>query len=222
MSRDDRPTLDRAWPIICSLISLLQVYVPRLTSFAPNRTKWQHLTRLAESLVRRWLVLNACQETGWPALATAQARRAPVPAPVTGRAAPAPRFRLQEAERALPRVWLYPETGGPLAPDAGDWAGWGGAVDLSLPDFNPARLRGRLAALTAVMHDPARHTLRMARWLARAAARRQQGPGRVCPFRVGWPPGASRAQKKRDPVWQALLSWLNHLAREALERGPPG
>ena len=87
--------------------------------------------------------------------------------------------------------------------------------------FNPARLQRRLAALTDVMNDPVRHTARMIRWLARAAARRQQATGRTCPFRVGWPPGASRNQQKQDPVRQDLLSWLNILAREAVERRPP-
>ncbi|MEL6828431.1 MAG: hypothetical protein AAFN91_19475 [Pseudomonadota bacterium] len=218
MSRDDRPTLDRAWPIICQLISLLRVYVPRLAPIAPDRVKWQHLTRLAESLIRRWLVLNACQESGWPHVRVRATRLAPVRSCASRQAQqPAnrpPRFPLEEAERPLARLTLTPDFEGSSRFANSD-------ERYPMRRFNPARLQRRLAALTDVMNDPVRHTARMIRWLARAAARRQQGTGRICPFRVGWPPGASRYQQKQDPVRQDLLSWLNILAREAVERRPP-
>ncbi|MEL7541045.1 MAG: hypothetical protein AAGJ51_09100, partial [Pseudomonadota bacterium] len=56
-------------------------------------------------------------------------------------------------------------------------------------------------------------------WLARAnAIRRETGFGALHPFRVGWPPGASRQQKRRDPKRQDMLCWLDHLSREAVLR----
>ena len=84
MSRDDRPTLDRAWPIICQLISLLRVYVPRLAPIAPDRVKWQHLTRLAP--VRSRASRQAQQPANRP-----------------------PRFPLEEAERPLARLTFTPD-----------------------------------------------------------------------------------------------------------------
>ena len=69
------------------------------------------------------------------------------------------------------------------------------------------------------MAEPDKHVRRMARWLARAADRRKTGPGRLDPLAIGPPPGASRAQRKRDPERQDMLYWLHHLAREAVMRG---
>ncbi|MEM7330399.1 MAG: hypothetical protein AAF437_16780, partial [Pseudomonadota bacterium] len=49
--------------------------------------------------------------------------------------------------------------------------------------------------------------------------RRKTEPGRQDPLAIGPPPGASRAQRKRDPERQNMLYWLHHLARQAVMRG---
>ncbi|MEM7329891.1 MAG: hypothetical protein AAF437_14195 [Pseudomonadota bacterium] len=226
MSDPNRPALQRAWPIICDLIALLQIYVPRLTPDAAQRWRFLQLTRVAESLVRRWLVLKACVE-GWSEVrvGTRSRSKADVRSRVTRsapRAAP-PRFRLAEAEPRMP-VWVYyPET--ETAP-GGWWLEYArtGTAPSALSgahSFNPANLQRRCAALSDVMAEPDKHVRRMARWLARAADRRKTEPGRQDPLAIGPPPGASRAQKKRDPERQNMLYWLHYLAREAVMRGGP-
>ncbi|MEO1321942.1 MAG: hypothetical protein AAFV59_02950 [Pseudomonadota bacterium] len=80
--------------------------------------------------------------------------------------------------------------------------------------FNPENLKRRCAALSAVMADPAAHTMRMARWLARQRTQ----PGRRHPTRTQGPPGASRRQRRRDPERQNMLYWIDHLAHEAVMR----
>ena len=218
----DAACLERAWPIICRLIGLLQVYVPRLTPRAATRGHWQHLTRVAESLVRRWLVLKACQSP-WPRVRIGQrgAGSRISALALSGMTDNSPSrgrfFRLTEPEPVMPVLTYHPgATGQPgyyvLGPARGGEAG-------HLPRrFNPERLCRRCAALQAVIADPGAHTLRMARWLARAAARCKRQAGRRHPFGVGRPPGASRRQRRRDPERQNLLNYLNEMARDAAAR----
>ncbi|MEL6828084.1 MAG: hypothetical protein AAFN91_17690 [Pseudomonadota bacterium] len=247
MSDLDEPALNRAWPIIYNLISLLQLHVRDLTSDAPQRWTLLHLTRLAESLVRRWLVLKASVNGDWPTvrLNGTSATVPPTPAKagvyganssietdgnfvpwtqacvgVDGEPVPAPRFRLAESEPTMP-VWVFhPAT----KTQAGSW--WlersgrsTNGVPLALPQtFNPANLQRRCATLIGVITDPDPHIRRMAQWLAAAAARREQGFARLHPLKPGAPPGASKRQRRRDPERQNMLFWLDHLAREAVVR----
>lgn len=195
MSDHDRPALQRAWPIICRLITLLQTRTRGLSPLRTNPPLWPilQLTRVAESLVRRWLVLKACVE-GWPRVRVGReptAPSTPTRARVGGDKDHPPRFRLTEPLPRMP-VWVWqPET--ETAP-----AGWclqygtGAAQPTSLsrsaaPD--PGNLIQRCAALSDVMAHPDQHVRRMAHWLARAAARRKSGPGRPNPFSIGFAPG---------------------------------
>jgi len=112
-----------------------------------------------------------------------------------------PLFPLYEPERALRFLDDAPE-----------------AQESPLPAFNSENLKRRCAALSDVIAAPERHIKRMARWLARAAARRKTRLGRMHPLRVGWPPGGSRRQRRLDPERQGTLSWLDELARQAVLR----
>ncbi|MEM9570284.1 MAG: hypothetical protein AAF996_02395 [Pseudomonadota bacterium] len=216
MSNSNVAALDRAWPIICQLISLLQVHVPGLTPQSQARWRWSHLMRVAESMVRRWLMLKACQDA-LPYVSMQVTHGGDRPRPDGLRNSDsAPLFRLVEREAPFP-FWVY-EPATATAP-----AQWvlvqsvGGGQPLGISTaFNPENLKRRCIALSHVMENPAVHTLRMARWLARATARRKVEAGRAHPLRVGWPPGASHQQKRRDPERQDMLTWLDRLAREAL------
>ncbi|MEM6556024.1 MAG: hypothetical protein AAF642_09125 [Pseudomonadota bacterium] len=224
MSDLDEPALRRAWPIIYKLISLLQVHVRDLTPDAPQRWTLLHLTRLAESLVRRWLVLKASVIGDWPTVRLngngAAIPPTPAQAGVYGDPVSAPRFRLAEAEPGMP-VWVFhPATetqpgGYCLERSAPSINGGPPALPQT---FNPANLQRRCATLIGVMTDPDPHIRRMAQWLAAAAARRERGFARLHPLKPGAPPGASRRQRRRDPERQNMLFWLDHLAREAVVR----
>jgi len=237
MPNADLSALQRAWPMISHVISLLQV---RLGGLGPGAKQcWQvwHLARLAESLMRRWLMLKACTGEAWPMVrvgnppTSAQASRPVIPerAPAlirdpdasgtdrarlgpghfrksenSGMTRRAPLFPLYEPERALR---FLDETPDPHASET-----------TPPPLFNPETLRRRCAALSDVITAPERHIKRMARWLARAAARGKTRFGRIHPLRISWPPGSSRRQKRLDPERQGMLGYLDELARQAMVR----
>ncbi|MEL7108423.1 MAG: hypothetical protein AAGL99_04075 [Pseudomonadota bacterium] len=238
MSKHDAACLQRAWPIICQLVSLLQIYVPQLRPEAPRRGHWLHLTRLAESLVRRWLVLKAC-ESAWPEvggdgltrvipesasalvrdlgpsqtkLGPGHSRGSENSGMTTSNPRP-PHFRLTEPEPIMPVFTYDPVTDCYIL----DYPRSRSTLELTSV-FNPENLRRRCAALQAVIDDPAAHILRMARWLSRAASRRQRQACRPHPLGTGAPPGASRHQRRHDPERQNLLTYLNDLARDAVAR----
>lgn len=199
--------------MLCHLIGLAQLHLSRLSPGGGARWALYRITRLAESLVRRWLVLSAYQDGAWPEPRRAGAAgggsgSGPEFGPEFGSVAqaPGPVFRLAERLPAL-AAWMFEP-----APDP-----------QSLPvredtPFNPERLRARIAALSAVMAAPERHVRRMARWLARAAAQRARGAGRRLPLGVGWPAGTSRAAKTRDPEWVSMVLYLDQLVHEAVVR----
>ena len=247
MSDLDAPALNRAWPIIYKLISLLQLHVRDLTPDAPQRWTLLHLTRLAESLVRRWLVLKACVIGDWPRvrLNGTSATVPPTPANagvygqicahetsretnlstpacagVDGEPVRAPHFRLAEAEPTMP-VWVFhPAT---RTQSGSYWLERSGrsinGVPLALPQtFNPTNLQRRCATLIGVMTDPDPHIRRMARWLAAAAARREKGFARPHPLKPGAPPGASKRQRRRDPERRAMCLTLSPHPHEKKNR----
>lgn len=205
MVNADLSALQRAWPIIGQLISLLQVRLGGLGASAKQRWQILHLTRLAESLVRRWLMLKACTGAAGP-IVKVGARLGPGHfrgGENSGMTRKAPLFAIYEPERALRFLDDTLPAHEPSAPP---------------PVFNSENLKLRCAALSDVIAAPERHIKRMARWLARAAARRKTRLGRVHPLRVGWPPGGSRRQRRLDPERQGTLSWLDELARQAVLR----
>lgn len=227
----DRPALKGAWPIICHLICLLQARTGALAAGGTTAPLWPllRLTRVAESLVRRWLVLKACVE-GWPEVRVVRKRsKPPTPAqagdygeetepsrnshqPLSGTVW----FHLAEPLPRMP-VWVWQA-------ETETWClvrSAPGARPSSLPVSavpNPANLIQRCAALRHVMAHPDAHVRRMACWLARAAEQRKTGPGRTVPLCIGAAPGASKQEKRRDPERQNMLSWLDHLAREAVAK----
>ena len=218
MYKHDTACLDRAWPMISDLIHLLLVRVAGLGAGTPARGELFRLTRLAESLVRRWLVLKACQTSEWKRESVRPTR--PKRARGGGDGPPKPqtlkRFRLIEPERPMPVFTYQPATQTqPACYVLGPVRASCGAPSRNSPQaFNPANLRRRCDALLAVLSAPEPYVRRMARWLARAANR----CGRVIPFRVGWPPGSSRRQRRLDPERIGMLLHLDDLARAAVRR----
>lgn len=187
--------------MLCHLIGLAQLHLSRLSPSGGARWALYRITRLAESLVRRWLVLSACQDGAWP-----EPRRGGPAGSESGAQGPGPVFRLAERLPAL-AAWMFEPAPEPQSVPAHEDA-----------PFNPEHLRARIAALTAVMEAPERHVRRMARWLARAPGQRARGAGRRLPLGVGWPAGTSRAAKKRNPQWVSMVLYLDRLAHEAVVR----
>lgn len=197
--------LTRAWPIICHLIGLAQLHLARLSPAGNQRWRLYSMTRLAESLVRRWLVLSACQADVW--VSVQRTRSEPVSDATRISSPPRTHFRLAEPLPAL-AAWMFtpePETDS--------------SAHQAHSPFNPARLSARIAALSAVLAAPETHIHRMTRWLARAAARQSRTPCRVVPLGIGWPSGTSRAARRRNPEWVAMVLYLDQLAHDAVRRG---
>ncbi|MEO1322360.1 MAG: hypothetical protein AAFV59_05075 [Pseudomonadota bacterium] len=216
MSNHDTACLDRAWPIISHLIHLLIVRVAGLSARTQSMGDLYRLMRLAESLVRRWLALKACQNS------ECKQRRVSLRALSHGNVDKKPNtqapkhIRLVEPERPMPVFTYQSETETqPGFYILGPAHGSGKTPTRNIPQaFNPANLRRRCDALAAVLNDPERHVRRMARWLARAA----KACARVIPFRVGWPPGSSKRQRRLDPERIGMLIYLDDLARAAIRR----
>ncbi|MEL7032952.1 MAG: hypothetical protein AAGL97_12065 [Pseudomonadota bacterium] len=212
--------LNRAWSIICQIVTTLELGLAQFVSGQDKPLKLLYLARVAESMVRRWLVLSACLEGSWPTirLSTQCPQSATSAKPNKDRNASAPKFPLFEPERFYGPV-LLPLGEVPVPRTS--------RTDPNQTDtqpqvqFNLSNLKRRFQALADVVEDPIKHKKRMARWLARMAELRKTHLVKVHPFRVGFPPGASHALKRRDPERQSMLNYLDRLAREAVDRGPP-
>ena len=237
MPNADLSALQRAWPMISHVISLLHVRLGSLGATAKQRWQVLHLARLAESLMRRWLMLKACTGEAWPKVKLANpptpatASRPVIPeraqalirdpdASGTDRARLGPGyFRKRENSGMTMQVPLFalyePERAMRFLDETPDPQAAGAACP---PVFNPENLKRRCAALNDVITAPERHIKRMARWLARAAARCKTRFGRIHPLRISWPPGSSRRLKRLDPERQGMLGYLDALARQAMVR----
>ncbi|MEL6227751.1 MAG: hypothetical protein AAFR01_12150 [Pseudomonadota bacterium] len=219
MSDHDRACLDRAWTILHRLISLLQVRLPALCLNTKDLWRLLHLTRVAESMVRRWLVLQACVQGQWPT----PRHHAKSSTPVRSHGSQSAKLAIIERDPRSPVFIYQPEQDGEpgyylLAHAPGSGLP---ATDARLRALNLQTLKRRIDALGAVIAAPAIHVRRFARWLARAATRRKTRPCKPHPFRVGWPPGASRRQRRLDPERQNMLLYLDQLARDAVMRAAP-
>jgi len=222
MTRIDTLCLRKAWLVLCQLVHFLDLRVALLVPDGRNHLILLHLARLAESLTRRWLVLNACQLPDWPKPMVTKPRS------IKTRNNPRPRIERQSSTRfpileprPAPLVMIF------HAATSDRPAGYAlqrpvptgaGSSNLWAPVFNPANLQRRIRVLRAVIEDPSAQTLRMARWLARAAIGAKRHVRCPHPMRVGRPPGASRRQKRQDPQRQAVLTELNRLAHDAVYR----
>lgn len=220
----NRACLDRAWRIIHALICLLQVQIPNL--FSDRKHQWHllHLTRVAEAIVRRWLVLKVCVDgnrVDAPMACASDRKNARLPA--RSQSDPAAVLTINERDPRAPVFIYHHEQDGEPAyyllthPTASGIPIHGAPIRA----LNLTHLKRRCEALVAIISQPAVHISRMARWLARAAARHKRKVCKCHPFRVGWPPGASRRQRRHDPERQNMLLYLDQLARDALSQAVP-
>lgn len=211
MSQHAQACLDRAWPIICQLVHTLSHGLKLYSPGMPGYLRLLHLARLSESLIRRWLIVNACLK-GLPALRVRKGSQ-PDSVPTHSRETQ-PEFRLLEPERSCREIQPHPVSGpGPCL----TWMDQSRQVETKpapLPVFNKDRLAARCDALQGVIENRDKHINRMARWLARAADRNRSGACRILPLRVGSAPGASQAQKRKDPKPQIMLGTLNQFAAD--------
>lgn len=220
MPNDTDSVLARHWAVLRALFAQITRYDLAEICRA-RRLQLLHLLRVTESLMRRWLVLNAGAHGGKPAVRQ-PSPGAPFKQASAPRASVRPRFRLVEPNPVL-RAADYVSV--PLdapVPDRSPFVTLNAATRLD-PDrseeveLSIEHILRRAEALRDVFDRPAYHTARMARWLSRAAAKARLGPARLCPMRVGRPPGARRQDKNSQT--QQALSWLDRLARDCLEPG---
>ncbi|MCR9078998.1 MAG: hypothetical protein NXH78_07850 [Hyphomonadaceae bacterium] len=219
--------LQKTWPLIVQLMATLGT----LLASAAVLPRAEHLgalrrTRLAESLVRRWLVLKACQTLRLRKKTATPPNRPGNPPPPTARAsARPPVFRLDDPYPGMDiglsfapaplkpeaDIWLRPWTvSGQTAPPA----------PVSLTPITPqaaARLQRRAQALQDVIAHTERHIARMRRRLQRSFR-----TSRRLPLRPGTSPCADARQRRKGAPLQTALHNLNFFAREALcACGPP-
>ena len=220
MPNDTDSVLARHWAVMRALFAQITgLDLPKICR--ARHLQLLHLLRVTESLMRRWLVLNAGAHGGQPAV-----RQARPVSPYTHAGAPRasapPRFCLVEPEPVLRAAdYILVPPGAPV-PDQSPFIVLNAATRLDPAHSDAAvlcieNLMRRTAALRDVLDRPAYHTARMARWLSRAAAKARLGPARRAPMRVGRPPGARRRDKNSQT--QQALYWLDRLARDCLEPG---
>lgn len=218
--------LQKTWPLIGQLLGALGALMAR----AAVLSRAQHLgalrrMRLAESLVRRWLVLKACQTLRSRKKTATPPNRPANPPPPSTRSARPPAFRLDDPYPGMDiglsfslaplkseaDVWLRPWT------VSGQTAS---AATANLTPVTPqaaARLQRRAQALQDVIAHTERHIARMRRRLLRSFR-----TSRRLPLRPGTSPCADARQRRKGAPLQTALHNLNFFAREALcACGPP-
>ena len=195
------PQLERLAALVAALLGLFDGRVPARISRGA-RLGALRLLRPAEALVRRLIVLMACQmdvKTSPAALS---------PGHVNGEAvkrdqSPKARFRLFEPLPGFARVFAAPAT--PQGTEKSEKNGE--------PFVSAATLIRRLKGLEAVLAAPDAHARRYAR--LRLRKRQRARPGRIDPVRPGYPPGV---RSRHTPDW--LKDRLVQFA-SALRRWPP-
>ena len=218
--------LQKTWPLIVQLMAALGA----LLASAAVLPRAEHLgglrrMRLAESLVRRWLVLKACQ-TLRPRKASAASPDRPANSPPpTARSARPPVFRLDDPYPGMDIGLSFAPA--PLKPEADIWLRpWtvsGQTAPIAPANLTPitpqaaARLLRRAQALQDVIAHTERHIARMRRRLQRSFR-----TSRRLPLRPGTSPCADARQRRKGAPLQTALHNLNFFAREALcACGPP-
>ncbi len=234
MTPDARLCLQKTWPLIERLVIEIGLIVSLLKPLArAEHLEMLRLVRLAEGLMRRWLVLSACAR--------------PLPEPRPGRAGGGfsgidmgmssglslPLFRLADPEpksKAAPGadrpaepfrlLALQDEPPVPVpAPVQVPGAPVCTSAD-SLPSFltpfpTPSRadirLWERANALLAAMREPDKHIARMRRFLAKSLS--GLGP---FPLRLARPWGQSAKERRARPEAYAALKDLRVFTRDAL------
>jgi len=221
--------LQKTWPVIVRLVVEIACRVSlSLPMRRADRLASLRLLRLAESLMRRWLVLTACQRPlqmrvvdqlrpdaasdAW-AQALSEARHDRL----FQLADPVCDTRLSAAFTLIPG-----EAQALIAFDLAAAEPTGSRAALPEPDLCDPRLQAHLwqrsQALIGVMQAPERHVRRMRRRLRQAHRR--------APLRAGRVPGDNRSMRRRQPDRQAALRDLSAFSRQALsrpvsQRGPP-
>jgi len=235
MTPDARLCLQKTWPLIERLVAEIGVLVSLVKPLAQGEhLRVLRLVRLAESLMRRWLVLSAC------------ARPLQSPSPVRGtgaftgvspgaeRGLGMPLFRLADPEpKSKPdpahkgdaepfRIFALQDD--PLVrvhcPPMTALKEFSASFRAQSPAPSPAAIRlwERSKALLGAMREPDKHIARMRRFLAKSL--RGEGP---FPLRLQRPWGQSAKERRARPEAYAALKDLRWFTRDALiEQMAPG
>ncbi|MEL7540894.1 MAG: hypothetical protein AAGJ51_08320 [Pseudomonadota bacterium] len=226
MTPDARLCLQKTWPLIERLVIEINLLVSLITPLAQaEHLKVLRLVRLAEGLMRRWLVLSACARP-----LKAPARGA---GPFTGvspgaeRGLGMPLFRLADPEpksQAAPGVDAPAEPfrilalqDDPLVPVHCAPVCNSEEILNSFPTPIPTpsraeiRLWERSKALLGAMREPDKHIARMRRFLAKSLS--GLGP---FPLRLHRPWGQSAKERRARPEAYAALKDLRMFTRDAL------
>jgi len=219
--------LQKTWPLIVQLMAALG----GLLASAAVLPRAEHLgalrrIRLTESLVRRWLVLKACQTLRLRKTSSASPNRPGSPPPPIARtSARPPAFRLDDPYPGMEIGLSFAPA--PLKPEADIWLRpWtvsgqtAPSAPVNLTPITPqaaARLQRRAQALQDVIAHTERHIARMRRRLLRSFRTSCR-----LPLRPGTSPCADARQRRKGAPLQTALHSLSFFAREALcACGPP-
>lgn len=217
MTPDAEICLKKTWPLIVRLALEIAGLVAGPAALTPSaHCKALRLLRLAEGLMRRWLVLSACARP-LPDPAPGRAPgRFPGPLPRQSKGPHLPRFRLVDPvlkAAAAPRAAILPFRIIAFQPDPLVPAFCLPSAGPEPADPAPAalRLKGRAQALLGAVRTPQKQIARMRRCLARGLT--GLGP---FPLRLQRPWGQSRRERRRRPEAYAALRDLRVFTRDAL------
>lgn len=223
MTADARLCLQKTWPLIERLVIEISLLVSLIKPL-PQREHLRvlRMVRLAEGLLRRWLVLRACaRPLKAPARGTGRFVGMYVGAgqglgrPVFRLADPAPRSRAAPGTN-VPADPPVPVQGAPVCLPADCPM----SFPMPLPTPTPAavRLWTRSQALLGAVRAPDKQIARMRRFLARGLS--GLGP---FPLRLERPWCQSTKEKRARPDAYAALRDLRLFTRDALiEQLAPG
>ncbi len=216
MTPDAETCLNKTWPLILRLVLEIAGLVAHAAPLAPPaHFKALRLVRLAEGLMRRWLVLSACAQPlrdPSPGRACGVFKGLP-PSPPQGR--DLPRFRLADPalKAATPGAASLPFRIIAFQPDplVPAFCLPSAAPDPAGPSPAAQRLWARAQALLSVVRAPDKQIARMRRCLARGLT----GLGRF-PLRLQRPWGESARERRQRPDAYAALRDLRAFTRDAL------
>ena len=236
MTPDARLCLQKTWPLIERLVIEIGLIVSLLKPLArAEHLEMLRLVRLAEGLMRRWLVLSACArplpeprpgragggfsgiDMGMPSGLSLPLFRLADPAPKSkaapGADRPAEPFRLLALQDApplpLPIPVPVPVPGTPVCISAEFSASF--PTPFPTPSRADIRLWERSNALLGAMREPDKHIARMRRFLAKSLS--GLGP---FPLRLARPWGQSAKERRARPEAYAALKDLRVFTRDAL------
>ncbi len=238
MTPDARVCLQKTWPLIERLVIEIGLIVTLIKPLArAEHLEMLRLVRLAEGLMRRWLVLSACArplpeprpgragggfsgiDMGMPSGLSLPLFRLADPAPKSkaapGADRPAEPFRILALQDAPPVPVPAPVQVPIQVPDAPVCISADSLPSFPTPFPTPwradLRLWERANALLGAMREPDKHIARMRRFLAKSLS--GLGP---FPLRLARPWGQSAKEKRARPEAYAALKDLRVFTRDAL------